>query len=153
MCMKYINVAHSNKSYLPLTFAELLAPLLEAVFLLLLGIFFDWLWFCCVVVFVFLLMSCALFPLLVILILTALSSPLLIYAVVLYRVCPDEGFTFSCFDGLFRLWILDPPPLFLAFRDLFVFSNSSSPSSNSTSPLLPEVEFEDVRHCKWMKNN
>lgn len=129
-------------------FVELLAPLTAAVFRLLLGICFDWLETCMLF---FLLISGA-FPLLVILMLTALSSPLLIYAVVLYWFGPG-GFLFKCFGGLFRLWSLDTPaappgPLLLTFREqyLFVVSSSSSPSSHSTSPLLPDVEFEEVRH-------
>ena len=139
---------------IPLMFAELLAPLFWAVFLLLaLCKFFDWFELCCGAVLAFLLISWCAFPLLVILMLTALSSPLLIYAVVLYWFAPEDdegGLTFRCFGGLFRRWggLEDPPPLFLAFLEVYlvVLSYSSSASSYSTSPLLPDVEFDEVRH-------
>ena len=145
----------SNSNFkIPLMFAELLAPLFWAVFLLLaLCKFFDWFELCCGAVLAFLLISWCAFPLLVILMLTALSSPLLIYAVVLYWFAPEDdegGFTFRCFGGLFRRWggLEDPPPLFLTFLEVYlvVLSYSSSASSYSTSPLLPDVEFDEVRH-------
>ena len=134
---------------LPLEFIQLLAPLTDGVFRLQNGIFLDWLE---LRILSPLSVSWA-FPLLLILMLTALSSPLLMYAVVLYWFGAD-AVLFICFGGLFLLWARDPPavppsPPFCGFleENKFLFSSSSSVSSSSISPLLPEVELEDVRHC------
>ena len=161
--------------FIPLTLALLaLAPFtadgVVRLLLLLLDRFLDdWFeeetWCCDELLFlVVALESCEeallLFVLLVILMLTALSSPLLMYAVVVPYWFFGLQLLFTGFGGL-RFLLGGPlapaPPPFRVLRETYMFvllpSSSSSMSSGSASPLLPEVELEDVRHCntKWWK--